>query len=100
MKLAVEWTARADREATRAVRWWAKNRPAAPRLLREELARAIDLVRSSPLMGTVWRPGIRRIVLERTRYHLYYNVEASPDRIRVLAVWSSIRGRAPRLRDP
>lgn len=98
MKLAVEWTARADREATRAVGWWAKNRPATPRLLRQEIAEAIELVRAAPSMGTVWKPGVRRLVLERTRYHVYYSVEASPDRIRVLAVWSSVRGRAPRLR--
>lgn len=93
------WTPRAVREAKRAVTWWVENRPYAPELLEHELAEAIDRVRASPMMGTVWKPGVRRLVLERTRYHIYYSVEASPDRIRVLAVWSSLRGRGPRLRE-
>lgn len=98
MKLTVEWTARAERDATRAVAWWAKNRPAAPSLLRHEIAEAIELVRSTPAMGAVFKPGVRRLVLERTRYAIFYTHDVDADRIRILAVWSSLRGRAPRVR--
>ncbi|MFO0763137.1 MAG: type II toxin-antitoxin system RelE/ParE family toxin [Byssovorax sp.] len=96
MSLPVVWTPRAVREATRAVAWWVENRPYAPELLEQELAEAISRLRISPLIGTVHKPGIRRLVLERTRYGLYYAVE--PGKVRLLAVWSSLRGRAPRLR--
>ena len=39
---------------------------------------------------------VRRIVLQKTRYYLYYVIGA--DGVTVLAVWSALRGRAPRLR--
>lgn len=92
----VVWSARAIREAGRAVAWWAKNRPAAPELLEFEIAEAIDKVRSAPMMGVADRPGVRRLVLPQTRYLIFYSVEAGE--ISILSVWSSLRGQAPRLR--
>jgi hypothetical protein len=41
------------------------------------------------------KPGIRRLLLQRTSYHLYFVVQA--DRVYVVAVWSSYRGRGPAL---
>lgn len=38
-------------------------------------------------------PGVRRVLLPRTRYHLYY--QASKDLVEVLALWHSSRGGAP-----
>jgi plasmid stabilization system protein ParE len=98
VKWTIVWTARADSEAARAVVWWAKNRPAAPRLLRLEIAEAIDLVRGSPMMGAVHKPGVRRLVLEQTRYLIFYSLDVEAAEIRIHAVWSSLRGKAPRLR--
>jgi len=34
--------------------------------------------------------------MAETRYHVYYRV-VGPDLVRVLAIWSAVRGRAPRL---
>jgi hypothetical protein len=34
--------------------------------------------------------------MPETRYHVYYRV-AGPDQVRVVAVWSAVRGRGPRL---
>jgi len=38
----------------------------------------------------------RRTLMAETRYHVYYRV-VGPDLVRVLAIWSAVRGRAPRL---
>lgn len=43
--------ASADAEARRISRWWAKNRPAAPRLFQLELARAIEMIEAHPEIG-------------------------------------------------
>jgi hypothetical protein len=35
--------------------------------------------------------------MPRTRYHVYYRV-TEPHRIRVVSIWSAVRGRVPVLR--
>lgn len=34
--------------------------------------------------------------MAETRYHVYYRV-VGPEHVRVLAIWSAVRGRGPRL---
>ena len=83
--------------------WWRENRTAAPDLFAQELAAALALIETWPLVGRRRRhrgvPGLRRVLLRSTRYHLYY-VPVDEARLFVLAVWSAVRGRAPRLRAP
>lgn len=43
------------------------------------------------------KPGIRRLLLERSRYHVYYTSDAASGVVVVLAVWSAVRGRRPPL---
>jgi len=45
-------------------------------------------------------PGLRRVVLRATRYHVYYAVAADGDTVFVLAVWSAVRGGMPKLDPP
>jgi plasmid stabilization system protein ParE len=96
----LELAPRAVREAERCAGWWRGHRPAAPTLFETELRAALDQVRSAPRVGGVYETvaGLeyRRLLLPETRYHLYYRV-VSPDHVRVLAVWSAVRGRGPRL---
>jgi plasmid stabilization system protein ParE len=66
----------------------------------EELRAALDQIRTAPQLGSAYQimPGRehRRVLMPETRYHVYYRVTA-PDRVRVLAIWSAVRGRGPRL---
>lgn len=84
--------------------WWRENRTAAPELFVQELAAAVALIQSSPQIGRRRRhpglPGLRRVLLRSTRYHLYYVPDDSGERLFVLAVWSAVRGRLPRLQPP
>jgi plasmid stabilization system protein ParE len=99
MSTPVQFSRQALAQVQVAHGWWRKNRPRAPRLLREELAEALRLLRTSSGAGAHYphrrRSDVRRLVLPRTRYYLYY-VEGS-DGVVVLAVWSALRGRAPPL---
>jgi plasmid stabilization system protein ParE len=97
----LELAPRAVRDAERHARWWRDNRPAARLLFDQELAAALDQIRASPEIGLAY-PGItgkdyRRLLLPRTRFHIYYRL-AAPDRIRVVAIWGAARERGPRLR--
>ena len=38
----------------------------------------------------------RRVLMPETRYHVYYRV-VGPDRVRIVAIWSAVRSRGPRL---
>jgi plasmid stabilization system protein ParE len=69
-------------------------------LFDEELRRALDQIRTAPQLGSAYEvvPGRehRRVLMPETRYHVYYRV-VGPERVRVVAVWSAVRGSGPRL---
>jgi plasmid stabilization system protein ParE len=92
---------RAIREAERCARWWYEHRPAARLLFDEELRRVLDQVRSAPNLGGTFKAKksgreYRRVLMPETRYHVYYRV-VGPDRVRIVAIWSAVRSRGPRL---
>jgi hypothetical protein len=59
------------------------------------------MLRTNPEIGIVYaahKSGfIRRVLLPRTEYHLYYRFRADRDELMVLSVWGATRGRAPKL---
>jgi plasmid stabilization system protein ParE len=97
--LSIEVSDLAKAQIRVAEEWWRANRPAAPNAIREELERASRLIAVQPGVGARARnlslAGVRRLLLARIRYHLYYRVATDPDRIEVLAFWHSSRGSAP-----
>ena len=101
-RLPVLFTRRAVSHVDEAGRWWQANRTKAPGALREELAQALQLVSSQPDAGATARnvrlAGVRRVLLRRVSYHLYYRLVESPSRsIQVVALWHAGRGDGPRL---
>jgi plasmid stabilization system protein ParE len=89
--------ARAQREITRAAQWWAENRPAAPGAIRLELEQALALLVEHPGAGMrvrMPRSGdVRRFLLLRTQYFVYYRVHEQ--QLEVLALWHASRGSEP-----
>jgi plasmid stabilization system protein ParE len=100
--LPVVFTRRAEGHVREAGTWWRDNRAKAPEALAEELANALRLVASQPDVGAVARnvrlPGVRRVLLRRVNYYLYYQLVESPTRmVQVVAFWHASRGSAPEL---
>lgn len=95
--MKVELSDEAKAEVARVDAWWRQNRPAAQDLFLDELAQALVALVDAPAIGTHYepRPGVRRLLLKRSHYHLYFVEQA--DRVFVVAVWSTYRGRGPRL---
>jgi plasmid stabilization system protein ParE len=93
--------ARADRHIRAAAKWWAKNRASAPMMLAEELELAFGLIEQFPHAGEEIPhrqiSPLRRVLLARSQYHLYYTVFVEDDVVEVLALWHTSRGRPPRL---
>ncbi|HZZ84373.1 MAG TPA: type II toxin-antitoxin system RelE/ParE family toxin [Anaeromyxobacteraceae bacterium] len=95
--MKVELSAEAQAQVDRIDAWWRENRRAAPNLFAEELEEALRALAVAPALGVRYprRPGVRRLLLNRTHYHLYLLEEAT--RVYVVAIWSAYRGRGPRL---
>lgn len=98
--MRLELAPRAVREAERCAHWWREHRPAARTLFEDELSTALRRIRSAPLIGNVYEAvggrEYRRLLMPETHYHVYYRVVRS-DLVRILAVWSAVRGRGPSL---
>jgi plasmid stabilization system protein ParE len=100
MAFAITIMPRAQLQIAAAAAWWREHRPAAPRLLEEELDRALSRLAANPRLGTLspWPrlPDVRRIVARRVGYMIVYRPRLRLKRIEVLAVWHTRRGGPPR----
>jgi plasmid stabilization system protein ParE len=100
VNLNVRTTPEADDHVRAIDEWWRRNRTAAPSLFLDDLAAAFTLIASAPNVGHPYRRspvgGTRRILLARSRYHVYY--APLDDALVVLAVWHASRGSGPPLR--
>lgn len=97
--LPVTFTVLARQHIRQAEQWWRENRTLAPNAVRQELEHALVLISRHPAIGSratnVKMAGVRRIYLPTIKQHLYYHVLESPDRVEVLALWHTRRGKGP-----
>lgn len=100
MSLPVRTTPEADAQIRDIDEWWRKNRPAVPELFLNELAASFEIIGHAPNIGRMYRrspaPGTRRVLLDKSRYHVYYVPQT--DVVTILAVWNARRGVGPPLR--
>ncbi len=98
----LELAPRAEAQIRSISEWWRAHRPAAPRVFAEELASALDLAVKAPMVGIPYaeRRGvtIRRLLLRRSSYHVYFSYDREADVVAVRAVWHAARGMGPPLR--
>jgi plasmid stabilization system protein ParE len=93
---------RAKTHIREIARWWRANRGARHRLPLEELRLAFASLAAFPEIGPAYRSrhgiGVRRLLLPRSQYWVYYEVDHAAEEVRILAVWRASRGKAPPLR--
>jgi len=79
--------------------WWLVNRPTAPDLFDRELDAAVVVIGKAPGAFPLYRregdADIRRALLPKSRYALYFSVDV--DHVLVVAVWHTARGSGPPL---
>jgi plasmid stabilization system protein ParE len=95
MRLVV--TRRAQRQLDKASDWWLTHRGKAPAAFDEDVAEAFAAITANPSIYPWFNTsrGIRRMLVERIRYYIYYRVSLK-DTIEVLAIWHASR-RPPRI---
>lgn len=100
----VRITDEAAAQASALDEWWTANRLAAPALFAREFVNAVTLLGAAPGVGAPFRrssiPGVRRLVLPRTRNLVFYVFDRSRDIVFILAVWGGPKGTDPTLVDP
>ncbi len=98
MKVKVVEEAREQYLAERA--WWVENADH-KQLSAREYRDAIRHLLTSPESGVVYtrRRGrvIRRWLMPKTRYHIYYRFDAEAQLIVIYTLWGATRGRGPSL---
>jgi plasmid stabilization system protein ParE len=91
---------RAQGELRRAVAWWRANRRENPKLLVAELKEAGARLTVAPEAGVLAddvEPRVRKLLLPRTQYYVYYEVDHEDRTVSILSIWRTTRGRPPRL---
>lgn len=102
MSLRIRHRPEAERHVRRAHAWWNENREASPDLFISEFDDCLRLLEQTPDIGRPYKhrkiPGLRRILLIESRYHVYYVHMAASQEVLILAVWSALRSRPPPMR--
>ncbi|KIG13402.1 hypothetical protein DB30_08169 [Enhygromyxa salina] len=96
MSKPVITTSDADLQILELDAWWREHRDKSPDLFETELAQAFELISFVPGAGKGHphpRDPVRRLMLRRTRNHVYY-VEYG-DHVLVVAVWGAVKGAGP-----
>lgn len=92
----VEFVPGAARQTARARDWWHANRDKAPEAFDEDFADLVAMLEHRPLAAgaaVVQREGVRRAMLRRVRYSVFFTVTEKT--VTILAVWHSSRGDTP-----
>lgn len=99
MPYRVELSPEAQAQAEAAMSWWQANRPQAADLFLDELGATIQRLATMPRSGKPYArsdiPGTYRLLMPRTRYHVYYRIDEEHTTVRIHAVWHTSRRAAP-----
>ena len=99
--MRIYFTPEADEQSERCDTWWRENRPATRGLFARELAEVKALLLIAPNVGPVYAmldgQPVRRILMKKTRTHVYYGLDADGALVTVYSVWGAPRGRGPKL---
>jgi hypothetical protein len=91
-------TEEAQRQARAERTWWREHRDAR-QIFSEELRAARGILARGPrheIYGYFDGWPVRRLLLERTRCHVYYVVIERESLVRIVAAWGAMKGTAPR----
>ena len=91
---------RAGRAAERIDERW-RQRADHPNVFAQDLLAAVELLESGTTPGSPFptekRPSLRRLLMPRSRCHLYFEIDHASESIQILHIWDARRGRTPAL---
>jgi plasmid stabilization system protein ParE len=94
----------AEKQLHEIAAWWMDHREASPWLVADEFDRCVSLLESTPDAGARFHrsrvPGVRRLVMRRTKHHVYYLHDEANAVVYIIAVWGAPKTGVPLLIDP
>jgi hypothetical protein len=101
VKLRVWVSDEAKQQADDIDAWWQVERTAGPDTFWREFTNALERLHHPPTPGVSVRRagvrGLRRVLLPKSRVHIYFVFDEDEHAIRIWAIWSAIRRRGPPL---
>jgi plasmid stabilization system protein ParE len=98
--MKVRFTPEAEKQADESDAWWREHRDVRDLFARELAATMATLV-AAPRLGTIYTildgQPVRKVLMPKTRHHVYYTADIEAGVILVHAVWGAPRGRGPKL---
>jgi plasmid stabilization system protein ParE len=92
---------RAQQQANKIEAWWVENRADAPSLFIDELEETFRYICKVSAAGVGWptprRPNLRRVLMSRTKNHVYFVIDDATATVHVHAIWGAPKGRTPKL---
>lgn len=81
--------------------WWRLNRPTTADLFELEFLDAVAVIGERPSLFPVAvrirGREIRRILMEKTSCHLYYEIDEGASVVKIVSAWGAVQGKPPRL---
>jgi plasmid stabilization system protein ParE len=94
-------TATAREQLREIAHWWRENMRDEPELFIHELEASLQRLAALPWSGSPYpiaRPtDVRRTLLRRCQYHLYYTIDEQARTVTIRASWHTARGHGPPL---
>lgn len=91
---------RARRDARRISARWAKHGDY-PRTFAQELLDSLrhlrDVAQAGTQRGTARRPSLKRFLMEKSKCHIYFEVDEQREVLSVITIWNGQRGQEPKL---
>jgi plasmid stabilization system protein ParE len=91
----------AHAQARKIAAWWRENRPSAPDLFDDEMEAVLERLADAPKTGlsylTIRDQLIRRVLMARSSYNVYFETHEERALVRIVAVWHNARGRGPQI---
>jgi len=95
MKVVATPEATAQLESRKS--WWRANRPETADLFEQEFSDAVAIIAERPtLFAVTMNLGgreIRRVLMERTACHLYYEIDEPAQLVKIVSAWGAVQGR-------
>jgi hypothetical protein len=81
--------------------WWRANRPATAELFEREFLDAVAVIGDRPalfpVVVTIGGREIRRVLMEKTSCHLYYEIDEVAALVKIVSAWGAAQGKRPQL---
>ena len=93
MDYTIEWTEPATQDLDQILAYVRRNNPSAAVRLGRQITDKVDLLATSPFLGSVYSQfgSSSRRETRQGNYRIFYRVKESEQRIEILAVWHAAR---------